>query len=145
MAKTFLLVRGAHATCDCETSARSRRAERIRGEEVFDRGELTDALGRHGRGLTEDLSRSGRRCEPRGDVRFLSRLILEAMPRRSVERRDGGMSVPTSARAPFGSRKVQSAAATRRVVAERIWGLWNETRHKPAPVRRFSHRALPAS
>ena len=39
----------------CETSAGSRRAERIRGEEVFDRGELPDALGRHGRGLTEDL------------------------------------------------------------------------------------------
>src|SRR5271166_5032567 len=55
MAMTFLLVRGARATCDGETSARSRRAERIRGEEVFDRGELPDALGRHGRGLTEDL------------------------------------------------------------------------------------------
>ncbi len=52
---TFLLVRGTRATCDGETSARSRRAERIRGEEVFDRGELPDALGRHGRGLTEDL------------------------------------------------------------------------------------------
>ena len=51
----WALVRGARATCDCETSARSRRAERIRGEEVFDRGELPDALGRHGRGLTEDL------------------------------------------------------------------------------------------
>ena len=82
--------------------------------------------------MVSSASRSGRRCEPRGDVRFLSRLILEAMPRRSVERRDGGMSAPTSARAPFGSRKVQSAAATRRVVAERTWGLWNETRHKPA-------------
>ena len=52
---TFLLIRGARVTCDGETSARSRRAERIRGEEVFDRGELPDALGRHGRGLTEDL------------------------------------------------------------------------------------------
>ena len=52
---TFLLVRGARVTCDGETSARSRRAERIRGEEVFDRGELPDALGHHGRGLAEDL------------------------------------------------------------------------------------------
>jgi hypothetical protein len=52
---TFLLVRGARVTCVGETSARSRRAERIRGEEVFDRGELPDGLGRHGRGLTEDL------------------------------------------------------------------------------------------
>ena len=42
------------------------------------------------------------------------------------------MSVPTSARARVRIAKVQSAAATRRVVAERIWGLWNETRHKPA-------------
>src|SRR5208337_1247764 len=55
MAMAFLAVRGARATCDGETSARSRRAKRIRGEEVFDRGELPDALGHHGRGLTEDL------------------------------------------------------------------------------------------
>ena len=37
--------------------------------------------------MDSSASRSGGRYEPRGDVRFLSRLILEAMPRRSVERR----------------------------------------------------------
>src|SRR5208337_306521 len=40
--------------------------------------------------MVSSAGRSGRRCEPRGDVRFLSRLILEAMPRRSVEHSEGG-------------------------------------------------------
>jgi hypothetical protein len=252
---TFLLVRGARVTCDGETSARSRRAERIRGEEVFDRGELPDALGRHGRGLTEDLilvrvavlgiffdllafesrklganfisrihtphfgdksgklpgerwmvmGRAGeihqfladrvveRRLEsialPDGSRRFAlldpnlmvfvrthglalaaiglsERWIFSRAERhgngffrqpfgatlRAARRRPlsftidpgghaaaigraprrGDVRTDVRARAPFGSRKVQSAAGTRRVVAERIWGLWNETRHKPA-------------
>ncbi len=263
---TFLLVRGARATCDGETSAPSRRAERIRGEEVFDRGELPDALGRHGRGLTEDLilvrvavlgisfdllafesrklganfigrihtphfgDKSGKLPGERWMVmgraseshQFLADRVVErrlesiALPDgsrrfalldpnlmvfvrthglalaaiglrecwifslaerhgngffrrpfgatlRAARRRPlsftidppcrgdrssavtGGMSVPTSARAPFGSRKVQSAAATRRVVAERIWGLWNETRHKPASRQAIFASRLPAS
>ena len=40
--------------------------------------------------MVSSARRSGRRCEPRDDGRCLSRMILEAMPRRSVERRDGG-------------------------------------------------------
>jgi hypothetical protein len=36
-------------------------------------------------------------------------MIPEAMPRRSLERRDGWMSVPASARrTPFGSREVRT-------------------------------------
>ena len=46
---------GARATYGCEARARSRSAEHIRDEEFLDRGELPDALGRHGRALTEDL------------------------------------------------------------------------------------------
>ena len=45
----------ARATFGCEARAGSRSTEHIRDEEFFDRGELPDALGRHGRALTEDL------------------------------------------------------------------------------------------
>ena len=48
-------VRGRTRDLWLRSARRSRSAEHIRDEEFFDRGELPDALGRHGRALTEDL------------------------------------------------------------------------------------------
>jgi hypothetical protein len=51
----WVLGQGTRATYGCEARAGSRSTEHIRDEEFFDRGELPNALGRHGRALTEDL------------------------------------------------------------------------------------------
>jgi hypothetical protein len=91
--------------------------------------------------MVSSARRSGRSCEPRDDGRCLSRMILKAVPRRSVERRDGGCPYrrPRAARRSDRAR-CESAAATRRVVAERIWRRYG-TRAKGVSAQPFSRPA----
>ena len=109
----------------CSHSWPGSRCNRVSERWIFSRAE------RHGNGFFRQPFGATLRAARRRPLSFtidpggLAAAIGRA-PRRGDVRTD------VRASAPFGSRKVQSAAATRRVVAERIWGLWNETRHKPA-------------
>ncbi len=84
--------------------------------------------------MVSSARHSERRCEPCGDGRFLSRMILEAMPGRSVERRYGGCPYRRRRAARRSDRaSCESAAATRRVVERDMGRYGTSIPAKPIP------------